>query len=507
MATLIPPPSKKQKKEAQLPREVDIVPKDLPDVLIKFQASDSGETVGSSIRVPGGITERQLEELLNQLQNNTDEPVAYSFAIQNGDNLIDVKDNIYFSVLKPGIKTTEDTLTLVFTPRAIFKVRPVTRSSGTISGHGATILAAQFPPSTSGYFVTGAGDSTARLWDCHTQTIKATMNGHSNWVLCVAYSPFGDVVATGSMDGSVRLWDGKTGAPIGSSLTGHSKFVSSLAWEPAHLVQPGDSPRLVSASKDGTLKLWNTALKRCEMTLSGHSSSVSCVKWGGTNLIYSGSHDKTIKVWDAKEGKCVQTLKAHGHWINHIALSTDFALRSGPFDHTGTKPKDDAERQARALKNYEKVAKVGGKIVERMVSASDDFTMFLWEPAKSNKPICRMTGHQKLVNHVSFSPDGRYVTSASFDHSIKLWDGRDGKFLATFRGHVAAVYQTAWSSDNRLLVSCSKDTTLKVWDVRTRKLLSDLPGHADEVYAVDWSLDGARVVSGGKDKMVRIWTH
>ena len=108
------------------------------------------------------------------------------------------------------------------------------------------------------------------------------------------------------------------------------------------------------------------------------------------------------------------------------------------------------------------------------------------------KPICRMTGHQKLVNHVSFSPDSRYVVSAWFDNSIKLWDGLKGTFIGTFRGHVAPVYQTAWSSDSRLLVSCSKDTTLKVWDVRTRKLNVDLPGHSDEVYAVDWSMDGRK---------------
>ena len=94
--------------------------------------------------------------------------------------------------------------------------------------------------------------------------------------------------------------------------------------------------------------------------------------------------------------------------------------------------------------------------------------MYFWEPLKSSKPICRMTGHQKLVNHVNFSPDGRFVVSSSFDNSIKLWDGIRGTFISTLRGHVAPVYQTAWSADNRLLVSCSKDTTLKVWDIRTK---------------------------------------
>lgn len=507
MATVIPPPSKKQRRQAQEPKEVDIIPKDLPNVLIKFQASDTGESVGGSIRVPGDISERQLEELLNKLNGTTDDPIPYTFVLQDDDKQVDIRDNLYTSILKPAIKTTEDFMTLVYTPRAVFKVKPVTRASATIAGHGSTILAVQFAPNTSSRMVTGAGDSTARLWDCNTQTVQYTMRGHTNWVLCVSWSPRGDVIATGSMDSTIRLWDAKTGKPIGKPLSGHSKWISSLCWQPIHLVKDGEAPKLVSGSKDGTVKVWDTTHRQCIRTMSGHTSSVSCVRWGGTNLIYSASHDKSIKVWDGDHGNCVQTLKSHAHWVNHLALSTDYALRIGAFDHKGKAPASAAEEKKKALENYEKVAKINGKIVERLVSASDDFTIFLWEPAKTNKPLCRMTGHQKLVNHVSFSPDGRYIASASFDNSVKLWDGRTGKFISSLRGHVAAVYQTAWSADSRLLVSCSKDTTLKVWDIRTRKLMNDLPGHTDEVYTVDWSVDGTRVASGGKDKSVRVWMH
>ena len=127
--------------------------------------------------------------------------------------------------------------------------------------------------------------------------------------------------------------------------------------------------------------------------------------------------------------------------------------------------------------------------------------MYLWDPVKTSKPIARLTGHQKVVNHVSFSPDGRTIASASFDNAVKLWNARDGKFLLTLRGHVSPVYQCSFSADSRLLVSSSKDTTLKVWDVRTGKLHTDLPGHQDEVFAVDWSPDGKKVASGGKDKV------
>ena len=109
MATVIPPPSKKQKREAQQTREVNLVPDDVPNVLIKFQASDTGESTGGSIRVPGGITEKQLEELLNNLRGENDDPVPYTFSLlheDDGNKLIDIRNNLYESVLKPGIKTT-----------------------------------------------------------------------------------------------------------------------------------------------------------------------------------------------------------------------------------------------------------------------------------------------------------------------------------------------------------------------------------------------------------------
>ena len=78
-----------------------------------------------------------------------------------------------------------------------------------------------------------------------------------------------------------------------------------------------------------------------------------------------------------------------------------------------------------------------------------------------SKLLARMIGHQQLVNDVKFSPDSRMIASASFDKSIKIWDGRTGNFITTLRGHVQAVYQISWSADSRLLVSGSADSTLK----------------------------------------------
>jgi ribosome assembly protein 4 len=93
--------------------------------------------------------------------------------------------------------------------------------------------------------------------------------------------------------------------------------------------------------------------------------------------------------------------------------------------------------KAYALERYEKIRDNKG---EKLVSGSDDNTMMMWEPKTQNKPIQRLTGHQGLIIMAAFSPDGFYLASASFDKSIKLWDGKSGKFITSFRGHVSSVY-------------------------------------------------------------------
>lgn len=474
------------------------------DVNLIAQLVDvDGVPAGPELDLPPDVGSKELQTLLRELlraasSDPDDEKLTlpYAFYIDGEEVTSDLATTITQKKL-----SVEQVLKIVYQPQSVFRVRPVTRCSAAIAGHAEAVLSVAFS-SDGKHLASGSGDSTIRLWNLDTQAPKHTLKGHTNWVLCIAWSADNVFLASGGMDGTVRLWDPATGQARGGPLKGHKKHVTALAWEPAHVAYP--VVRFASASGDGTVRVWDAVRRCCLFALSAHTKAVAAVKWGGEGLIYTASRDTTIYVWDATDGKVVRQLKGHAHWVNSLALSAEYALRTGPYDHTGVKPENAAAAKAQALKRYK--AATGGK-PERLISGSDDFTMFMWEPSTSKTPLQRLTGHQQLINHVLFSPDGKYFASASFDKGVKLWDGHTGKFIASFRGHVGAVYQLAWSADSRMLMSASKDSTMKVWDARLRKLKEDLPGHADEVFAVDWSPMGTKAASGGKDKMLRLWMH
>ena len=85
--------------------------------------------------------------------------------------------------------------------------------------------------------------------------------------------------------------------------------------------------RLASAGKDGKTIVWDVNNGRQQFSLSGHTAAVTSVRWGGAKLLFTGSQDRTVKVWSDVEGKLVRTLEGHGHWVNTLALSTDYAIR------------------------------------------------------------------------------------------------------------------------------------------------------------------------------------
>jgi ribosome assembly protein 4 len=483
--------------------------RDLPtSIQVRFK-NRQGEELAHTIDIPLDSTIDDLTALVHSLIEESEGSVVknpYSFyakLLKNGvEDDIEITSTLLDFLQKEISVSTEAVLELTYQPLAVFRVRPVSRCTDTLPGHTEAVLHVQYSPDGR-MLASGGGDTTVRFWDINTSTPKYTCRGHKNHVLCTSWSPDGKRFVSADKNGVVIFWDPFKGESVGKHLKAHKQWITSMAWEPMHLNAQCD--RLATAGKDGTIRIWNVRTQSLITTLSGHTDSVEAVRWGGEGLIYSASRDRTIKAWNADRGILVRTLVGHAHRINTLALDSDYVTRTGPFDHRCLKFASQEEAHRAAIEKY-KTFRANG--VERMISGSDDFTLFLWNPTESKHPVKRLTGHQQAINHIAFSPDGRYIASASFDKKTKIWNGYSGDFMLTLTGHVGAVYQVAWSSDSRLLVTASKDSTAKLWEVPSGKRAREtLPGHADEVYALDWSPNGSAVATGSKDRTIKLWKH
>ena len=211
MATVVPPPSKRQKRQAlersQIQQDVTAVAQILGSFRARFVDGD-GKQLANVIEVSfADASEKNMSQLLNTLlENDKEEAVPYRFKIQVSgsgtviDHLPTDPSQLPALLEAQGVgSASEVVLDLVAEPQAVFKVNPVSRLSHRIPGHGEAILTAQFSPATSSLLATGSGDTTARIWDADTGTPKFTLKGHTGPVIGVSWSPDGEYLATCSM--------------------------------------------------------------------------------------------------------------------------------------------------------------------------------------------------------------------------------------------------------------------------------------------------------------------
>ena len=234
----------------------------------------------------------------------------------------------------------------------------------------------------------------------------------------MAFAPHGNTIASGSSDGTIRLWDANSGRNI-HTLTGHTESVLSVAFAP-------HGNTIASGSYGDTIRLWDVNTGRHLRTLTGHTDAVWSVAFSpDANTIASGSRDETIRLWDANTGRYIRTLTGHTSEVNSVAFSP----------HGST-----------------------------IASGSLDDTIRLWD-ANTGRYIRTLTGHTDGVLSVAFAPHGNTIASGSSDETIRLWDVNTGRNIRTLTGHTAHVWSVAFAPDANTIASGSYDGTVLLWEL------------------------------------------
>ncbi|MBO3460402.1 nSTAND1 domain-containing NTPase [Aetokthonos hydrillicola] len=296
---------------------------------------------------------------------------------------------------------------------------------------------------------------------------------HNATIRNIKFSPNGQIIASASVDETIKLWDLK--GNLLNTLKGHKNIVNSVSFSPNGQI-------LASASYDRTIKLWSINGKVLDNKSNEHTAEIYSVSFSPDGkILASASWDGTVKLWSVNDSKLKllktvellqETPEAGKKGNNHQSTS---------FNFNGVSFSPD------------------GKLI---AAGSEDKKVWIWD--QNGKLLRILPGHRALVYSVSFSPDSNILASASADNTIILWNVQKGKQITTLHGHKSDVYSIAFSADGKTLISASKDNTIKFWSVKDGKDLKTLT-YSNPIRTVNISPDGKLLASGGIDADIKLW--
>ena len=346
---------------------------------------------------------------------------------------------------------------------------------------------------------------TLKVFDLSDLGRFVTLTGFEPRIWTSAFSPDGNLLAAGSSDQTIRIWNvsswGASNAPI-QVLRGHGSEVHALAFAP-------DKRLLASGDYRGGILLWDLDFQPFRPVLShvavNYLTAQPIFSRDG-QVMAAVSRANEVSLWDARTLQRLQVcsgavipLAISPEQQTFMALGTNAQFQQWDLENGHLlRAKEFVRPQnpfTAALSADRKLLAVGYL----------DGSFGIWNSATEEK-LWQRTEEKGAIRELAFSPDGRWLATAIQDGTAKVWDLRARKHVATLAGHTEGVFSVAFSPDGKTIATGSIDDTARLWDARTGKPLAVFDGHKQGVFRVAFSPDGQTLATVSDDRTARLWS-
>ena len=338
--------------------------------------------------------------------------------------------------------------------------------------------------------------------------ILRTLRGHRGTIVQARLDANGHRLVTASRDGTARVWDPSTGAVL-STLRGHRKPLSSAELSP-------DGATALTVAADGTARTWDAASGRqlALIRLAG-PQPIARLSSDGRTVLASGGGSR-VALFDSSQGRLIRQLRGVRGSVTTIALSAD-----GRRAAAGT---DDGDGSVRIwdVGSGRLVQHLRGEFFDgdytgfdsitfnpsgkRIAAVTNEFGAVVWDVASGRK-LMEDGGFESplAVNAIGFSPNGKLLAGGTLDGPTAVWQVSSGLVISTLGGHERQVTAVAFDPGSKLLVTASVDNTARIWRARTGEEVAWLRGSGGPLSSAQFSPDGRTVLTAGEDATARIW--
>lgn len=335
------------------------------------------------------------------------------------------------------------------------------------------------------------GSEVSRIWGQHRPA------------RALAISPDQVCIAAGNLDGQLKVWD-LTNGECWLDVAAHANAITALAFAPAGNI-------IASASQDGTLRVWNSINGQLLHEWTDHVGPIHALAFSpdGQVLASTGS-DETIRFRQPHTGATLAVFReaatSGGSGVDapQASKTSPSSIEGAKTIETSVSPVSEADPVSPPAVNPSHRFRPISSAMVVVAGAGNNREVILWNSADGGV-VARLNGHQRDVNSLAFSPDGRFLASGSADQTIRVWDLHEGREWAILAGHTGEVTCVRFSPDGRTIASSSWDASIKLWDVDTRKEKATLLGHKGAVTSLSFHPSGRLLASGSWDRSVRVW--